>query len=174
MPNKKAAIIIAFKDFQDEEYLVTRNALEGAGIKVSTASSQKGIAVGKFGGEIKIDTVVSGINIIDFDAVIFIGGPGAVKYFDDKEWHKIVKEAVENKKVLAAICIAPVILARAGVLRGKKATVWASNMDKSGVKILEKEGAKYFGNPVEIDGNIITGNGPESAGRFVQEILTLL
>jgi len=64
--------------------------------------------------------LISKINIDNYDAVVFVGGGGATEYFNDSIAHKIVKESIAKGKVLAAICIAPNILANAGVLKGKK------------------------------------------------------
>jgi protease I len=171
----KAVMVIAFKDFRDEEYFVPKEVLEDAGIEVKTASNQKGLARGADGGEIKVDLLVSEINPADFDAVVFIGGPGCLDNLDNENSYKIIKEMIAQGKVLASICISPVILAKAGVLQGKKATVWSSPMDRGPVKILEKNGADYQEESVVIDGKIVTGNGPSAAKEFgeaIKEFLT--
>ena len=59
-----------------------------------------------------------------FDAVIFVGGGGSEVYFDDPKAHNIARKAFKAKKLVCAICIAPSILAKAGLLEGRKATVW--------------------------------------------------
>ena len=75
---------------------------------------------------------------------------------------------------MAAICIAPEILAKAGVLKEKKATVWSSSIDQGPVEFLENEGAEHVEEPVVVDGKIITGNGPEAATEFGQKIVEVL
>ena len=77
----------------------------------------------------------------------------------------MARSFAEAGKVVAAICIAPVILARAGLLKGKRATVFPD-----GIPELEKAGAVYTAQSVERDGRIITGNGPEAAEAFGREI----
>lgn len=168
-----AVIVIAFKDFQDEEYLFTRMELEKAGFRIKVASSSLGAAIGKFGNEVLVDMLFFDINVSDFDAIVVIGGPGAMKYFDNSDLHKAIKEAVKKGKVLAAICIAPVILAKAGVLNAKKATVWSSDFDKSAIKMLKNKGTIYQDEPVVIDGNIITANGPKAARDFGKAIAAI-
>ncbi len=172
--NKKIAMIIAFKDFQDQEYFNTKEVLENSGAEITTLSSSSGRAIGKYGGEVEIDRKIDELKVEDFDAVVFIGGPGAAGYIDDAKCHQIAKETVEKDKVLGAICIAPAILAKAGVLQGKKATVWTSLLDKSAAKILKENGADYRGEDVVADGKIITANGPAAAEKFGQAIVTLL
>ncbi len=172
--NKKVLMIVAFRDFKDEEYFIPREILEKAGAKIMVASDKKGVAFGAAGGEANVDLTIDEVAADDFDAVIFIGGSGAQKYIDDSRCHNIVRGVVEKKKVLAAICIAPAILARAGMLSGKKATVWSSPMDKTAIKILEKNGAKYMKEPVVVDGKIITANGPGAAEEFGRKIVEVV
>jgi len=72
------------------------------------------------------------------------------------------------------LCILPVILAKAGVLKGKKATVWSSLMDRVPVRILEENDAIYQEKSVVVDGKIITANGPAAAEEFAKAIVEVL
>jgi len=174
MTNKKILIVIAFRDFRDEEYFVPKEILEKAGAQVKTASTKKGMAIGTLGGEAQVDLSLDEVAINDFDVVILIGGPGAHKHIDDPQFHQIAQDAVRFRKLLAAICIAPAILAKAGVLKGKKAAVWSSSLDKSAIKILEENGAIYQSGPVVADRDIITADGPASAAIFAKKITEVL
>ncbi len=171
---KRAAIIIASDNFRDEEYFGSREVLESRGMELKTASNKLGIAKGTEGGEVKIDQLVSDIKANDFDAIIFIGGPGALQNLDNEFSYNLAKTAIEQKKVLAAICIAPIILARAGVLKDKEATVWSSSSDRSSIEILEQNGVKYINKDVVVDGKIITANGPLAAKSFGEKITEAL
>lgn len=171
---KKALIILAFKDFRDEEYFKTYEVLFKGEIEIKTASTQKGTAFGADGGEVNIDFTLDEVKVDNFDAIVFIGGPGALKYLDNEKSYKIAKEAVQKNKILAAICISPTILAKAGVLDGKRATVWYSALDKSPIEILRENGAEFVDEKVVQDGNIITGNGPSAAEEFGEKILESL
>lgn len=170
---KKAVMIIAFRDFRDPEYFIPKEILEKNGVEVKTASNKIGIAIGAEGGETNVDLLVSEINVSDFDAVIFVGGPGCLENLDNEDSYRVAKEALSQNKVLASICISPVILAKAGVLKGKKATVW-TDWTKSQAKILKENGAIYEGKSVVVDGKIITANGPQAAESFGKEILIAL
>ena len=172
--SKKIAFIIAFRDFRDEEYFITEQVLKNAGAVITTASSDTGKAVGMFGGEANASLLIEDLNISDYDALVFIGGSGAVKYINDEKCHQLAQKIIEENKVLGAICIAPAILAEAGTLEGKKATVWSSSMDKSVVKILKENGAIYKDEAVVIDGKIVTANGPIAAKQFAQAIIEKL
>lgn len=166
---KTAVLIIAEKIFRDEEYQLPKEILEKAGIKVITASTTTKDAVGKLGLKVRPDILINQTEVDKIDALIFIGGGGAEQYFHDPVAHQLAREAVEKNKILGAICIAPVILANAGLLKGKKATVFPS-----GSESLKKGGAAYTGRDVEIDGRLITGCGPEAAERFGEELLKML
>ena len=171
LENKKIAIIIAFRDFRDEEYFIPKQTFEMAGAKITTVSTSIGDAVGKLGGEARVDLTLDELKVGHYNAIIFVGGPGAAKYIEDPQAHQIVQETADSAMILGAICVAPAILARAGVLAGKEATVWSSLMDKSTVKILKEEGVKYKAEHVVKDGNIITADGPAAAKEFAQVII---
>ncbi|MFN3301687.1 MAG: DJ-1/PfpI family protein [Patescibacteria group bacterium] len=174
LKNKKVVLIVAFQNYQDLEYNGVRKVLEGNGAEITIASSSKGEARGVLGGKILVEKNIKEIDLNDFDALVFIGGPGASEYFENKDVHQLVQEAVKKEKILGAICISPVILAKAGILFGKKATVWSSLVDKSPIEELKKNGAIYLDEDVVVDGKIVTANGPKAAEKFAQAIVNLL
>jgi len=161
LKGKKVVMIIANRKFRDEELGRPREVLTKAGAKVVVAAATTQTAVGMLGGRAKPDIPLSAVKVADYDAVIFVGGAGASVYWNNPTAHKIAREAVKKGKILGAICIAPVTLANAGVLRGKKATVFPSV-----AKFLKAKGAVYTGRGVERDGKIITANGPKNARAF--------
>lgn len=166
---KKVLMIIAPKNFRDEELLEPKGVLTQAGAVVEMASTSLDTAVGMLGMKVGVDLLVDSVKVADYDAVIFVGGVGASQYWDDPRAHSIAQEAYQRGKVLGAICIAPVTLAQAGLLKGKKATVWASEKER-----IEAKGVKYTGSSVQVDGRIITANGPTSAREFGETILKAL
>lgn len=162
----KALMIIAHEQFRDEEYLEPKKVLAENGVEVTTASWEPGVAVGKLGAQAEVDIDISDVATKDYDAVIFVGGPGSKKYWDNPTAHRIARETIEYKKVLAGICSASITLARAGVLKDKRSTCYKGDLEE-----LKKEGAIYTGNPVEQEGLIITADGPGSATDFGVRIL---
>lgn len=172
--NKKIAMIIAQQDFRDEEYFIPKSVFLAEGATITTVSSQRGKAIGSYGGVIDVDLALEDLSVEDFHAIVFVGGAGAAKYIEDEKCHQIASDCLSQNKVLAAICIAPAILARAGVLKGKKATVWSSTLDKSAVKILKEEGADYQEAPVVVDSGIITASGPAVARKFSEAVVRTL
>lgn len=167
--DKKAVLIIAHDRFRDEEFLEPKKILEEGGVKVTVASSSLETATGMLGAKAKPDILLKDVKAEDYDAVVFIGGSGASEYWSNSTAHSIAKEALEKGKLLGAICIAPVTLAKAGLLKGKHVTVFESEIEK-----IKAEGAVYTGGGVEKDGNIITGQGPAYAAKFGEAILSAL
>jgi protease I len=169
LTGKKIVMIIAPQNFRDEEFLQPKNILTEKGAEVKVACASLETAKGMLGAEVKPDMLVSEIKPEDWDAVILIGGTGASQYWDDSSIHSMLNEAVKQNKIVGAICIAPVTLANAGILSGKKATVFSSETQK-----LADKGAKCTGKDVERDGKIITASGPPAAKEFGNAIAQAL
>ncbi|HYH01561.1 MAG TPA: DJ-1/PfpI family protein [Bacillota bacterium] len=166
---KTVALVIAARLFRDEEYQVPKEILEQAGVQVVTVCTTLTEATGKLGLKVKPEKLLEELEVAQTDALIFIGGGGSEQYFNDPVAHQLARDFAGQGKIIGAICIAPVVLANTGLLRGKKATVYPDGQND-----LEENGAIYTGNPVEVDGKLITGNGPEAAVEFGEGILKLL
>ncbi|MBI2471858.1 MAG: DJ-1/PfpI family protein [Planctomycetes bacterium] len=166
---KKAVMIIAQNNFRDEELLKPKEVLEKNGVTVTVASSSLKESTGMLGAKVKPNILFTNINVTDYDAVIFVGGSGASEYWDNPTAHKIANDANNARKIVGAICIAPVTLANAGLLANKKATTYSSTVND-----IKSAGAKYSGADVERDGNIITASGPAVAQKFGEAIVKAL
>jgi len=104
----------------------------------------------------------------DIEAIVLPGGmPGTTNLDESEIVHRFIDDAANKNILIAAICAAPLILGKKGLLKGKKATCFPG---------FEKylEGADYTGNSVETDGNIITGKGMGVAVDFALEIVAYL
>jgi len=165
----KALMVVAPQNFRDEELFHTKEELESAGVQVSVASKTSNLARGMLGGTIRPNMTLADVNVGEYNAVIFIGGSGASTYFNDSSAHNIAQQAADSNKVLAAICIAPSILANAGVLNGKRATCFPSEAQN-----LKANRVAYTGEDVTQDGRIITASGPEAAREFGRRIVNSL
>ena len=162
-------MIVPPERFRDEELFVTKDELEKLGHKITIASSKKGICQGSRGGFITSENDIKDVDIDDYDAVVFVGGGGSKLLFNNESALKIAREMNSQGKVIAAICLAPVILANSGILKGIKATVAGTES-----RTIESQGAIYTGPGVTIDKNIITGNAPKSSKLFGQSIGNML
>ena len=173
----KVAMIIGPDKYQDTEFNTPYTYLTKNNVQVDVFSTKKGSAKGVFGMEFNVEHVLDELDVGVYDAITFVGGPGTKTIRDDNNSTFISKTAFKENKILAAICWSPTILAKAGVLKGKKATVWLGidpEFDMRTSVYIEKKGAKYTGADVTIDGNIITANGPLAAQKYAEEILKKL
>jgi protease I len=169
LAGKKVVMIVAYRDFRDEEFFTPYSVLKDAGAEVIVASSHEGKARGMLGKVVDVNRLVGDVAVTNFDAVVFIGGSGAQEYFNNPIAHRLAQDAVFYKKVLGAICIAPETLANAGVLKGKKVTGFASIKPALG-----KAGALLQNQPVVCDGSLITADGPQSASGFGAAVVEAL
>lgn len=169
MTKGKVLFVIAPENFRDEELLKPKKVLEARGFEVEIASTKTGKAIGMLGAEVEVNKIIYDLSPDDYKAVVLVGGIGARVFFTDEKVQEFFREAYEKGKIIAAICISPVTLAKAGLLKGKNATVWHSEAET-----IKEYGAKYTGNDVEIDGRIVTANGPEAAEKFGEALAKLL
>ncbi len=166
---KKVVLVVPSVNFADAELFETQRVLTEAGIETVIASSKIGPLQGTLGGIAASEVVLDKVRVEDFDAVVFVGGPGAAEYFTNPAALGIVREAAARYKVVAAISIAPTILANAGLLRGVRATGFITQREQ-----MLKGGAQYTGTPVERDGLVITASDPSATIPFAQTIAAAL
>jgi protease I len=166
---KRAVFIIASENYRDEEFFETRSVLNRAGIETEVASSRLGVVRGMFGGMTESTVLINRLRVDSYDAIVLIGGLGAIEYFGNPLMYDIIREAANKGKVLAAISVAPRILAEAGVLGGVKATSSLSER-----RILEIGGARFSEVLVEKDGRIITASESGVAQLFGEAIADTL
>ena len=106
----------------------------------------------------------------EFDMVVLPGGqPGSDNLNNDSRIHDLLRKTIKQGKVVAAICAAPIVLAKAGLLDGKKATSYPGCIDQMGVP-----GLKYTGGLVERDGQVVTARGPGAAMDFALALIEIL
>ncbi len=163
---QKVLLLIAHENFRDEEFFEPCNLLKEKGFTPVVASSSLSEAKGMLGAKVTPDVLVSECKASDYLALIYIGGTGCTEYFENEHALTLVRENLSQNKLTAAICLAPVIFGKAGILRDKNATCYPTAR-----KDLENLGAVYQEAGVVEDGPIVTANGPESAANFAQTLI---
>lgn len=161
--SKNVLMVVAPKDFEDVEFYIPKTLLEinGANITVASTTSK---ALGLKGSTCTTDIMISNAKAKDYDAIVIVGGTGVISsLWDDKDLRNLLKDANKEKKIIAAICAAPPILARAGILKDKKATMFPWS---DGIKELTNNGVKYVDKEVVVSGNIVTGRNPDASVAF--------
>ncbi len=169
LTGKRVVFVLAPKDFKDEEFETPYDTLGDYGAKLTVVSLQKGECVGVGGTKVQAVAVIEDVKPKDYDAIVFIGGPGMVKHLEDPKLETAAKAFVEAGKIVAAICVSPVILARAGVLKGLRATCWR-DMHST----LKEHGAEVPEESVVVSGKIITADGPEASAGFAGALASAL
>jgi len=164
--------IIAEKGFRDEEFAVPYGILKKAGHQVDIASTSPGEAVGKLGLRVKPDLTVDKADPEDYSAVLVSGGPTTSIYiWPNEHVQKILLRISQKGGVIAAICLAPAVLARIGLLKGKKATIFRTPDSE---REMAAGGAQLQSDHVVVEGRIVTADGPGAAQQFGEAVLRLL
>ena len=174
---KRILMIIPAENYRDEELEIPKKYFENEGMEATIASTRAGECSGMMGGTATAEKALEDVDVREYDAVAFIGGSGTPSLRSNEKALEIARGAKEQGKVLGALCWAPTTLAKAGVLEGKKATVWFGDDPEYGMKtdkVLEKYGAAYTGDGCTVDGNTITADGPNNAENFAREIVKAL
>jgi len=165
----KALLIIAQNNFRDEELAEPKAILESAGIEVQVASITTGVAKGMLGMEVTPDLAVKDADTADYDAIVVIGGAGSPELANHKEVLELLVDAESKGKIIGSICMGPTVLAKAGILKGKKCTVFSAGADA-----VKAGGADYTGEDVVVDGKLVTATGPEVAKAFGKKLVEVM
>lgn len=169
LQGKKVVMVVAPADFRDEELEEPRRILAAHGADVTVASTTIDPVRGMLGATVSPDALLNTVRVDDFDAVVFVGGRGARSYFANDTALEVARQFATAGKLVGAICIAPVILANAGLLEGRNAAVFGSEETA-----LRGRGALVSRAPVAVDGNIVTAEGPEAATQFGEALASEL
>ncbi|MFN7991941.1 MAG: DJ-1/PfpI family protein [Candidatus Micrarchaeia archaeon] len=167
----KILMVVAQEGFRDEELIVPKEVLEKEGNSLKVASRTRMKAKGSRGVVIQPDMAIYEANSDFFDAVVVVGGPGSPALSEDQALIRLLIDMSSKGKIVAGICLGPMTLAKAGVLAGKNATIWP---DQKAIRLIRDTAGNYRKEPVVVDGNVITADGPASAGRFGAELARML
>lgn len=163
-------IVFLAEGFEEIEALTVVDYLRRVDILVDTVSITDNKQVkGAHDIVVMADKIIDELGDLEnYTTVIIPGGmPGASNLRDNKLVINIVKEIYEKQKLVAAICAGPIVLHRAGILKGKLVTSFPGFEE-------ELTGSIYTGKDVERDKNIITARGPYFAVDFALEIVDYL
>jgi 4-methyl-5(b-hydroxyethyl)-thiazole monophosphate biosynthesis len=155
--------------FEEIEAIAVIDILRRAEIEVVVAGLKEGLVEGAHKVKVLPDISLEKIDSGDFDGVILPGGyPGYVNLGKDERILNIVREMDKAGKYVAAICCAPYVLIKAGVLQGRKATVSPSGKKEVSVS------AQYCEDRVVVDRKLITSQSPGTAVEFALKLVEVL
>jgi len=155
---------------EELEAVTITDLLTRAGFKALTAGLDDNPVTASRGMVLMPNATLDGAMQQDFDMIVLPGGqPGADHLNHDLRIHDLLKTMNEAGKYIAAICAAPKVLARAGLLKNKQATSFPGAIPQE-----DMAGIDYLEQAVVIDGNIITSRGPGTAMDFALTLIELL
>jgi protease I len=166
----KRIAILAENMYQEMELWVPcyRFREEGAEVVIVGAGGAKGYA-SKHGYPVSVDAQAEQVRAEEFDAVVVPGGYAPDMMRRHEAMVRLVREAAQQGKVVAAICHAGWMLVSAGILKGRKATSFFSIKDD-----LVAAGADWQDAEVVVDGNLITSRKPDDLPAFCRAIVAAL
>ncbi|MFC2094569.1 DJ-1/PfpI family protein [Bacteroidota bacterium] len=162
-------IFLSATNFSEEEYLSTKKVFLKSRKNVFITSDSYTVCSGDNGMKVRADTDFYNVNAKNFSAVVFIGGKGSKDYWDNESLHKIARNFQGAGKVVAAICSAPVILAKAGLLSKIPATCWSEDRNE-----LINLGVEYKDRSIIAENGVVTADGPRSAEQFAETVLNMI
>lgn len=154
--------------FEEIEAVAVIDILRRAGAEVTVASvTESRRLTGGRGVVLEADTLLASVKAGGFDAVVVPGGPGTAALRENGRLLGLLQEVDASGAVVAAICAAPTVLARAGLLEGRRAACYPSaEADMGGATVVHEE--------VVVDGNIVTSRGAGTAIAFALKLTELL
>ena len=164
----KSVLIPLAPGFEDLEAVTLVDLLRRAGIEVVTAGLHDGLIEGSRGLRVQPDATLDTVLARDFDMIALPGGmPGAENLKNDPRVLALLQRLGSAGKFTVAICAAPMALAAAGLLDGRRATSYPGfleNLPKTTVLL----------DPVVVDGKVATSRGPGTAMDFTLALIELL
>ncbi|MDZ8023332.1 MAG: DJ-1/PfpI/YhbO family deglycase/protease [Nostoc sp. SerVER01] len=167
---KKVAILIE-QAVEDVEFSVPYNGLKQAGMDVVVLGSRMNEKYkGKRGKlSVQADGTTTEAIAAEFDAVVIPGGMAPDRMRRNPNTVRFVQEAVQQGKLVAAVCHGPQVLIEGDLLKGKQITGFSAIS-----KDITNAGANYSDEPLIVDGNLITSREPGDLPIFTTAILSRL
>lgn len=168
---KTRVAILIENNFEDSELHIPYKALQKAGAEIAILGSRMNDEYeGKRGKvTIKPTATATEMRAEDFDAIIIPGGHAPDKIRANPNAVRLVMDAIDEGKIVAAVCHGPQVLIEADRLRDKQATGF-----RAIAKDIQNAGANYIDEPVVVEGNLITSRQPGDLPIFTTTILTRL
>ena len=172
LAGKNVLITIPHTQFRDEEFFEPKKILESEGATVTVASSAVRMCYGTQGGSVQSTVTIADSKAENYDALVICGGPSVPDLFwNDKKLAELAAAMAAAGKVVAAISLSTVVLAKAKLLAGKPATVYFL---PQAIQELRTAGATYVTDPLVVQEKIILAEGPTESARFGQAISAAL
>ena len=172
LDGKTVLVVVPHTQFRDEEFFEPAKILADEGAKVVVASTTVRTCHGMKGGTVEAELAIADAKADDYDALVICGGTSVPEFlWNDKKLQELATAMAAAGKIVAAICLSTVVLAKAKLLSGREATVYFL---PQAIEELKAGGAKYVNKTLLVHNNIILAEGPPDSQRFGQAIRTAL
>jgi len=165
------AVFVPHELFRDDEFDAVVRILERAKIPLAIVSSDTTAAQGIDGLTIKPEQTLTEINPNDFSALVLVDGSGIVVYWNDSLLWRVCAEFAAAGRFVVGIELAPLVFARAGLLKNRTATVYP---DFYCINMLKENGARHRFEDVVVDGCILTASKAEHTGKVIRLLVNFL
>lgn len=165
----KRILVLVHNGFEEIEAITPIDLCRRAEVDVCICSMTGDLILrGAHGIECRADALFEQIDLMSFDMVLLPGGmPNSTSLRDDPRVIDTILEAYRQDKWICAICAAPIVLERAGLLKDRRTTSYPSCL-------ADESACTYLTDPVVCDGKIITSRGPGTAMHFAFKIIEVL
>ena len=164
----KTIILPLAEGFEEIEAITIADVLRRADLDVRTCYLKEPLVGGAHRIKVQADASIDSVDAASCAMVCLPGGmPGSTNLLEDHRVIDLIQKVNKAGGYVAAICAAPIVLAKAGVLSGKHVTCYPGFEGKL-------KGAEVSDERVVVDGKIITGNGPGSSIPFALKLVELL
>ncbi len=163
---KKRVLVPLASGFEEIEAITIVDVLRRAGVEVTLAGLTSGVLEGSRGIRVQPDTTLDRVDAAAFDAIVLPGGMGgATAMSEDERLLAMLRAHHGAGRLTAAICAAPMVLARAGIVDELRVTSHPSVRDRLGRAVVVAEPR------VLRAGHVLTSQGPGTAMEFALELV---
>jgi 4-methyl-5(b-hydroxyethyl)-thiazole monophosphate biosynthesis len=162
-------LVFLANGFEETEAVAPIDILRRNGREVVTVGIGEEVITSAHGVTVVPDVTEVDITMSDdIEMIVLPGGmPGTLNLEKSRAVQDALDYCAANGRFIGAICAAPSILGRKGLLKGRKATCFPGFEELL-------DGAQFTGEPVEADGNIITARGAGVALEFGLKLVEVL
>ncbi|MBR2632777.1 MAG: DJ-1/PfpI family protein [Lentisphaeria bacterium] len=158
-------LVILAPGFEEIEAVAPADIWKRLGFKVTIAGLDDMQVTGAHGIVIETDALLDEVMDLDFDAVFLPGGmPGSTNLRDDERVCALVKTMADSGKITSAICAAPMVLSKCGVLKNHRFTMYPGMSD------FLADGDTPCADSAVADGSVVTGKGPGAVFDFAAKV----
>lgn len=166
MTKKRVLLFLAKNNFSESGFLIITSTLKKAGISYSIVSDTENWCTGDCRAKVIPDVKMFNVNPFNYSAIIIICGSGILEYRKNNTVLEIIRKFHRAGKIIAAVCLGPVLLAEAEILGNSPVSVHST-----GIKELLQRKVVINNNSISQSGNIYTSDGIHSCSEMVYRII---